>query len=122
MKSMMLYKSVWGDNTKSTPTFKMYPVNNDCPFNEVLYDPELKVLAIVSKEKKQAFRFVPKINDKGLTTKTKNEFGQMITVQERKMFESFYEYYLEDETDILNFITQFAINSSEFDWQSFIRK
>ncbi len=44
-----------------------------------------------------------------------------VEVQERKLMENFYEYYLEDVDDIKNFIKVFATNSKEFDWESFIK-
>jgi|APGre2960657404_1045060.scaffolds.fasta_scaffold09806_5 hypothetical protein len=117
---MILYKSGWGTDTQFFPTFKMMPTSNDCPFNEVLYDPKSKVLAIVGKEKKQAYRLIPKLNDKGKPT-IAVERGMQVEVQERKLMENFYEYYLEDVDDIKNFIKLFATNSKEFDWESFIK-
>ena len=117
---MILYKSGWGTDTAFYPTFKMLPTSNDCPFNEVLYDPTAKILAIVAKEKKQGYRMIPKINDKGKPVIT-TERGASFEVQERKLMETFYEYYLEDIDDIKNFVEKFATNSKEFDWQSFLK-
>ena len=116
---MILYKSGWGTDTNFYPTFKMLPASNDCPFNEALYDPSSKILAIVAKEKKQGYRMIPKINDKGKPVITV-ERGTQIEVQERKLMETFYEYYLEDIDDIKNFVEKFATNSKEFDWKSFL--
>ena len=119
MENMMLYKSGWGTDTNFYPTFKMLPLTNDCPYNEVLFDPQSKILAIVGKEKKQAYRLVPKLNDKGRPM-TSIERGVPFEVQERKLMENFYEYYLEDIDDIKSFVSKFAANSLKFDWMSFL--
>lgn len=116
---MMIYKSGWGTETEFVPTFKMLPVTQDCPFNEVLFDPKSKILAIVGKEKKQAYRMLPKLNDKGKQV-VAMERGVPVEVQERKLMENFYEYYLEEIEDIEYFINKFAINSKDFNWMSFI--
>jgi hypothetical protein len=115
----MIYKSGWGTETEFFPTFKMLPVTQDCPFNEVLFDPKSKILAIVGKEKKQAYRMLPKLNDKGKQV-VAMERGVPVEVQERKLMENFYEYYLEEIEDIEYFINKFAINSKDFNWMSFI--
>jgi hypothetical protein len=121
MKNMMLYKSGWGTETNFQPTFKMIPLTQECPFNEVLYDPQNHILAIVGKEKKQAYRLIPKLNDKGKPV-VAVEKGTPVEVQERKLMENFYEYYLENEDDIEKFINTFASNSEEFNWKQYTKK
>jgi hypothetical protein len=119
-KSMIIYTSGWGSESGTHNTFKMLPASNDCPFNEVLFDPSSKVLAVVGKEKKQAYRFVPKIDDKGKPIMTKDRNGNMTEVQERKLMENFYEYYIETKEDVINFVNSFAINSTNFDWMKYV--
>lgn len=116
---MMLYKSGWGTDTQFFPTFKMLPTTQDCPYNEVLFDPQSKILAIVGKEKKQAYRMLPKLNDKGKQV-VAMERGTPVEVQERKLMENFYEYYLEEVDDIKAFVNSFAVNAKTFDWMSFL--
>ncbi len=118
MKNMMLYKSGWGTESTFLPTFKMIPTSSDCPFNEVLFDPSSKILAVVGKEKKQAYRLVPKLNDKGRPVIV-TERGVPVEVQERKLMENFYEYYLENLDDVQRFIEMFAINADSFDWKEY---
>jgi hypothetical protein len=119
--SMLLFKSVWGTDSAETPTFKMIPTSLDCPFNEALYNPSLGVLAVVSKEKKQAYRLVPKINEKGAPVIIGS--GPTATMaQERKLMESFYEYYIDDPQDIADFITMFAVNAAKFKWKDYLKK
>lgn len=114
---MLLYKSTWSTETSEHDTFKLLPVENNCVFNEVIFDPQTKILAVVGVQKKQAYRFVPKIDDKGrpVIDKTNNSY-----VQERKLMENFYEYYIHDMDDIKGFIKAFAINADKFDWLSYL--
>ena len=118
---MMLYNSGWGTETDFHPTFKMLPITQECPFNEILFDPQSKILAIVGKEKKQSFRMLQKLNDSGKPV-IKMDRGVQVEVQERKIMENFYEYYLEEREDIEFFINKFAINSKEFNWMSYLDK
>ena len=60
-KSMLVYASDW----QKEQSFRMMPVSQDCPFNEVIYDPTTKVLAIVSKDKKEKPHMLPRLDDKG---------------------------------------------------------
>jgi hypothetical protein len=99
----------------------MIPTLSDCPFNEVLFDPNSKILAVVSKEKKQAYRLVPKLNDKGRPVIV-TEKGVPVEVQERKLMDNFYEYYLENLDDVQRFIEMFAINSESFDWKEYFKE
>lgn len=117
----MLYKSGWGTESSFVPTFKMIPTLSDCPFNEVLFDPNSKILAVVSKEKKQAYRLVPKLNDKGRPVIV-TEKGVPVEVQKRKLMDNFYEYYLENLDDVQRFIETFAINSESFDWKEYFKE
>lgn len=118
---MMLYKSGWGTDTHFFPTFKMLPTTQDCPYNEVLFDPQSKILAIVGKEKKQAYRMIPKLDDLGKPIIKIGKNGHT-EVQERRLMENFYEYYLEETDDIKVFVEQFAINANTFDWMSFLEE
>lgn len=116
-KSMLLISSRWGDNQ----TFKMIPAQQDTAFNEVIFDPEQKVLAIVSKEKKQTFHMVPKLDDTGRLIPLKNKrVDGKDYAEERRMIETFYEYFIEDKEEIINFIKHFALNAGSFDYTSHI--
>ncbi len=48
--SMMIISSIWGMNK----TFRLLPVDEACPYVESIYDPESKVLVVISKLKKQS--------------------------------------------------------------------
>lgn len=117
-KTMLMFSSIWKTELGDKPTFKMMPSSMDCPYNEVIYDPENKVLAVVGKEKKQAYRMVPKLDDKGRPVEVRTASG-MSYAQERKIMENFYEYYIDNVSDIETFINMFALNA-DFDWKRFL--
>lgn len=119
-KCMMLFSSIWTTENSKLKTFKMLPTSKDCPFNEVLLDPENKVVAVVSKETKNTYRLIPKVDDKGRPVMVKDGSGNPTLAQERKLMESFYEYYIDDIIDIELFIKTFAINSDSFNWKSYL--
>lgn len=92
-------------------TFRMLPLTESCPFNEVIYDPRAGVLAVISKDKKEKPQMLPKLNDKGqiIPLKTAAE-GQAPYVEERRLMDTYYEYYLDNKEDIQHFINMFAAN------------
>ena len=103
----MIYSSDWYGKR----TFRMMPVTEDCPFNEAIYDTHNKVLAIISKDQKEKPQMLPKLNDKGLAIPLKSSTSaEPQYVEERRMMDAYYEYYLDKEDDVKAFITLFAIN------------
>jgi len=115
---MMLITSSWG--TKKT--FKMIPATPDCIYNEAIFDLESKVLALISKEKKQSLHMVAKVNELGdvVSMKIGKRGNGKDYAEERKILETFYEYYIEDITDVRYIVDKLAINSDTFDINSFI--
>lgn len=109
-KNMIVYSTDWYGNQ----TFRMLPVVKECPFNEVIYDPTTKVLAIISKEFKEKPNMFPKLNDRGevvIKKGTTSADAEPEYIQERKMMQTYYEYYLDKIDDIKDFINAFAINA-----------
>jgi hypothetical protein len=114
---MLLITSKWGDNQ----TFKMIPVTPEAPFNEVIFDPEQKVLAIVGKEKKQTFHMLPKLDDTGRLMPLKNKrVDGKDYAEERRLVETYYEYFIEDQQEITDFIKHFALNAGSFDFGQYV--
>lgn len=115
---MMLITGAWGQKT----TFKMIPVTSDCPYNEAIYDLDSKVLALVSKEKKQSMHMVAKLDDFGDVKPMK--IGRRTNgkdyAEERKVLETYYEYYLDNPEQIKHIINLIAINSDSFDIDKFL--
>ncbi|HEY4062312.1 MAG TPA: hypothetical protein VGM30_10450 [Puia sp.] len=117
-KSMLLITSAWG-NAK---TFKLIPVTKECPFNEAIYDPDVRVLAIISKEKKESFKRLDKLDDNGDSIPLKNPKPGKPYKEERKVLETFYEYYIKDTEEIKQFIDSFALNSDHFNTDEYLIK
>lgn len=118
--SMLLVSSTWANE----PTFKMIPINVACPFNEAIYDPSSRALAIVGKEKKQTLHMLPKLTDTGDVQRIKlqkRENGKEFAEQ-RVTLDTFYEYFIEDKSEIESFIKSFASNASTHDFQSIVDK
>jgi hypothetical protein len=117
-KSMMLITSSWGHKK----TFKMIPATADCIFNEAIFDLDSKVLALISKEKKQSLHMVAKVNDLGdvVPMKIGKRPNGKDFAEERKTLETFYEYYVEDINDVKDIVARLAINIDTFDIISFI--
>lgn len=64
---------------------------------------------------------VPKLNDDGQPIRLKNpnqETGKTVK-EERRLVDTFSEFYLSDKKDIETFIHMFAVNASNFDYKEF---
>ena len=114
-KSMMLITSSWNEK----PSFRMIPVETSAPYNEVIFDTELKALAVISKEKKDTFQFLPKLTPEGdlVPLKRPRSNGSKFA-EERKLVETYYEYFITESTEIEAFIKHFAINAESFDYKA----
>jgi hypothetical protein len=106
--NMFVYSTDW----YGRKSFRMLPVSEDCPFNEVIYDPNTGVLAVISRDKKDKPQMLPKLTEKGqvIPLKPVANDTQQRYVEERRILETYYEYYLDDKQDIENFINMFAVN------------
>ena len=103
---MFVYSTDW----YGRKSFRMMPMSHECPFNEVIYDPNTRVLAVISKDKKDKPQMLPKLSEKGQVMQLKGFEGQQI-IEERRIMETYYEYYIDNKSDIERFIQMFAMNS-----------
>jgi hypothetical protein len=103
-KSMLVTTMEWN----GVPTFRMIPINIDCPYVDVIFDPREKTLAVISSSVKEKPQMLPKLNDKGQLMQLR---GNNDYAQERRIMEAYYEYYIQDLTDIETFVKHFAVNS-----------
>ena len=64
---------------------------------------------------------VPKLDDNGdqISTKVGKRPNGKEYSEERKMLETFYEYYVENVPEVENFINMFAINADSFDYKKY---
>lgn len=116
--TMMLITSSWG----SKKTFKMIPASVDAIYNEVIFDPDSKTLAIIGKEKKESMHMVAKLNEWGDITPMKigKRNNGKDYAEERKTLETFYEYYVEDANEVKEFVKASAINADSFNFIQYI--
>jgi hypothetical protein len=115
----MLITSTW----EKKETFKMIPVTTNCPFNEVIYDPEKKFLAIVSKDKKENLKNVFRLDENGepeFVSPKKPRHDQAPYKQQRVSLETYYEYYITKDEEVRAFVSAFAVNADQFDIEQFI--
>ena len=118
-QSMLLIKS---KTMNDQVTFAMISISKDCPYMECVFIPDTNELAIVTKETKQSFHFFPRLNDNGDYVKAVGRPSGKLVKEERKMIDTFYEYYISDKVDIETIIMTFAANAHSFDWKSFFSK
>jgi hypothetical protein len=116
--SMVIITSTWG----KSKTFKLIPTEINCPYNECIFDPEAKVLALIGKEKKQSMHMLPKLNEFGdlQTLKIGKRPNGKDYAEERKTIDTFYEYYIEDINEVEDFIRAFCINADSFDYKKYL--
>jgi len=114
----MLITGSW-ENRK---TFKMIPTTSDCPYNEAIFDLDSRVLAVISKEKKESFHMLPKLTDVGelVMIKTGKKSNGKNYAEERKSVETYYEYYIENPEEIKSFINLTALNADSYDYNQYI--
>ena len=116
-QNMMLVNSSF----RNAKSFTMIPVSIDSPYVEAMFDPTSGILAVISKVMKQSYHMVAKLDDEGqpMRLKTPNQQTGKTVKEERRLVDTFSEFYLSDEKDIENFINIFAMNASAFDYKSF---
>jgi|TARA_R110000744_G_scaffold67282_3_gene137192 hypothetical protein len=119
-KSMLLISSNWGPYK----SFKAIPINPDCPYMEAIFDPSSKILAVISKQCKQSYHMLPKLDDNGDPQKLKlgkRENGKDFR-EERRLIETYAEYYLSERSEIETFLNGFCLNADSFDFIEHIEK
>ena len=116
-QNMMLVNSSF----RNTKSFALIPVSNDSPYVEAMYDPSSNILAVISKVMKQSYHMVPRLSDTGEPIKLKmpNQQTGKTVKEERRLVDTFSEFYLSDQKDIETFIHMFAVNAKDFDYNSF---
>jgi hypothetical protein len=116
-QNMMLVNSTF----RNAKSFTLIPVSNDSPYVEAMFDPASGILAVISKVMKQSYHMVPKLDDNGepMRLKTPNPQTGKTVKEERRLVDTFSEFYLSDRADIDTFIHTFAINADHFKIEDF---
>ena len=116
-KNMMLVNSTF----RNAKSFTLIPVSMDSPYTEAMFDPASGILAVISKVMKQSYHMVPKLNDDGepIRLKSPNQQTGKTVKEERRLVDTFSEFYLTDKADIDTFIHMFAVNAESFDYAKY---
>lgn len=116
--TMLLITSSWG----AKKTFKLIPASQEAIYNEAIFDIDAKVLALIGKEKKDTMHMVAKLNEFGdpVMMKIGKRSNGKDYAEERKTIETFYEYYIEEITEIEKFVKAVAVNAKDFDIKPFL--
>jgi hypothetical protein len=115
--NMRLITTYWGQSK----TFKLMPVNNDCPYMEVLYDPSVGMLVALSKTMKENYEMLPQLDNEGELVHAKkakrngNKFKE-----ERRLMKVPQEFYMTERDEQEAFINLFATNAEEYDFKKYL--
>jgi len=116
---MRLITSTW----KETKTFKMIPATDDCPFVECIFDPQLKILAVVGKNKKESWHVIPRLDNNGDPELRKGSSRpDRPYKEERRSLETYHEYYIENQQEAVKFIQDTAVNAGEYDFMQYFEE
>ena len=114
--TMILVTSLW-QNQKS---FRLIPFSKECPFSEGIYDPESKVLVLMSTTRKETLHMMPKLNENGdaIPTLTARANGKKVKEQ-RVTLNTYTEHYVTEKEEIEKVIAMLAINS-DFEFKKYL--
>lgn len=116
-KNMRLITTYWGQDK----TFKLMPVNKDCPYMEALYDPKTNLLVVITTNMKENLQLVPKLDDLGnqIPAKKPKDNGKPWAEKYVQMHVP-QEFYLIEKDEQIAFIKEFATNAEDFDFEQYM--
>lgn len=115
-KNMRLVTTFWGNDR----TFKLMPVTNDCPYMEVIYDPNTDMLVVISKTMKENLQMIPRLDDDGNQITVRKPKANGKPWKEKQIVMKVpQEFYLIERDEQISFIKDFAENANEYDYNSF---
>lgn len=116
-RSMYIVTSPW----QSRKSFRLMPMTKDCPFSEGIFDPNQKVLVMMSASKKPTYHMIPKLTENGdpLKLKTKRANGKDIA-EKREVIDTYEEFYISEKAEISELIELIAVNANNYDWKSYL--
>lgn len=118
MKNMMLITSSTKEGEK---TFKLIPIAEECPYVEGIFYTGNKILALIGVNKKDIFHMMPKLDPNGDPEFRKVPAKDGVPVkQERRVIETYQEYYLEEASEISEFVKMFAVNADTFNYAQYL--
>lgn len=104
-------------------TFRMMPIHKDCPYVEVIFEPLMKALVVVGKDKKETFRMIPMLDKTGNYVQKQKKLspGENPYREERKLVELWQEYTISERSEIDAFIAHFGLNATNFGYEKFFQ-
>jgi|TARA_B100001094_G_C18167558_1_gene793067 hypothetical protein len=117
-KNMLIVSSSF----RGAKSFNLVPATPESPYVEAMYDPSSGILAVISKVMKQSYHMIPKLDDNGdpLRVKGTPREGGKTVREERRLVDTFSEFYLTDKQEISDFINIFAVNAESFDFSQYM--
>lgn len=118
-KNMLLITTYWGNET----TFKLMPTTRECPFMEVIYDPNTELLVVITTNMKENLQMVPRLDENGnqIASKRPKENGKPWAEKQIQLNVP-QEFYLIEKEEQVSLIKELAINSESFDFEKFMVK
>ena len=114
---MILITAEWQDAN----SFKLIPIDKECPYSEGIFDIEKKVLALMSWQSKDSMHLVARLNENGDPVPPKKPRPNGKRYQEQRVVvDTFVEYYVSIPEEIENLLNMFAINAKEFDYKQYL--
>jgi hypothetical protein len=114
----MVKTAYWQDKD----TFKLMPLTKECPYLEVVYDPGTTLLVVISKIQKDQYQMVPKLDDNGDRIPVKRPRENSSPFREQRVtLKTFQEFYITKKEEQEEFLKEFAINFSTFDYKQYLR-
>lgn len=101
MNALMMPYVSYENETKS---FRLIPISIDCPFNEMMFDVENKVLVVISKFYKKEFETVPKTSSSFNLSNIFSNNNLYSPECEQVTIDNYYQYFIEDFQAMINII------------------
>ena len=115
--SMLAINSVWG----AQKTFRLLPMDINCPYMECIYDPGTKILVVISKLHKQSYHMLPQLDDHGDAIPAKKVRPENKNIrEERRLVDTYQEYYIVINEEMYDFLSRVCINYEKFDFKSYM--
>lgn len=114
-KTMILFTSNW----QGVPTFKLMPIDNSCPYMEMIFMPQYQGLGVIGKHVKTMLKMIEKLDDNGTVINIK---GTNTPKLERQKVPVEYEYFLVRKNEIVDLVKRFAENAETFDYEQYFEK
>ena len=111
-----------------TPSFRLIPLTNDCPFSEGIFIPQTNALIMLSVALKDNLHMVPVRDDQGDVAKSKKPRlrrgadgkPEQVDYREKQIvLQGPTEYYITEKEEVKKFIALVAKNVKDFDYEKF---